>query len=219
MISLKGINKSYNSKSGENIEIYKELDIHIDSGEFISIMGPSGSGKTTFLNLVSGLDVAESGEILVNKVKLNDLSEEEKTDFRGKNISFIFQDFNLIENLSVEENIDLIIDINKLERRYETSEIIKKVGLEWREKEYPYNLSGGERQRVSVARAFVGVTPILLADEPTGNLDMKNSENVMALLEKLHKETWNTIVIITHDDEIAKLTEKTYMLDGHKLKI
>lgn len=217
MINIKKLNKIYPNKNGKDTIIYKDMDLKIEKGSFISVLGTSGSGKTTFLNLISGLDNFQNGSIEINQQKLESLSDDEKTAFRAKNISFIFQQFNLIDNLTVEENIDLIIELNKIERRYTTKELLKIVGLWDKLKAYPYNLSGWEQQRVAVARAFVWKTPILLADEPTWNLDDANSKIVMTLIQKLHKESGNTIIMITHDLKIAKIADSSFFLEKHAL--
>lgn len=218
MIQAKKLSKHYNAwKKDENI-IFDDLNIHITPGEFIAIVWTSGSWKTTFLNMIAGLIDFDSGSLEVNDIALEKLSQNEKTKFRGKNISFIFQDFHLIDNLSVEENIDLIIDLNQIPRRYSTPDILEKVGLKHKAKQYPFNLSGWEQQRVAIARAFVWDTPLLLADEPTWNLDVKNSENIMKLITKLHKESNNTIVMITHDQGVAKQADTTYTLADNSLK-
>ncbi len=218
MINIQKLWKSYRGENKNDTVIYKDLDLTIKKGKFVSIVGKSGSGKTTFLNLLSGLDTFESGSLEISGNKLERLSDAEKTAFRAKNISFIFQQFNLIDNLTVWENIDLIIELNKLERRYETKELLKIVGLEDKIDSYPYNLSGWEQQRVAVARAFIGKTPILLADEPTGNLDDTNSKIVMQLIQKLHTDSGNTIVMITHDTETAQLADMSYHLEKNSLK-
>ena len=217
MIKTKNLSKSYKNEHGPESVIYKDMDLHIKKWAFISILWTSGSWKTTFLNLVSWLDSVSSGSLEVNKNNLESLSDDEKTAFRGKNISFIFQQFNLIDNLTVTENIDLIIELNKIERRYKTAELLKIVGLEKKGDSYPYNLSGWEQQRVAVARAFIWKTPILLADEPTWNLDEKNSKIVMNLIKKLHKDSGNTILMITHDLDIAAEADMSYHLEKQKL--
>ena len=218
MIQAKKLNKHYNIWKPEENIIFDDLDIKIKSGEFVAIIGTSGSGKTTFLNMVAGLIEFDSGSLEVANTKLETLSQNQATRFRGQNISFIFQDFHLVDNLTVEENIDLIIDLNKLNRRYSTWEILKKVWLKHKAKQYPFNLSGGEQQRVAIARAFVWETPLLLADEPTGNLDDSNSDNIMKLIAKLHKESKNTIAMITHDIEVAKKADTIYKLSENTLK-
>lgn len=217
MIKINNLSKFFKANNWDKIIIYKNLDLEIKLGEFISILGTSWSWKTTLLNLISWLDWFEVGEMQVNNYSLQNMSNEEKTRFRWQNISFIFQQFNLIDNLTVEENIDLVIDLNKLKRRYKTKDILKIVGLENKIHSYTYNLSWWEQQRVAVARAFVWETPILLADEPTWNLDTKNAEIIIKLIDKLHKETNNTIIMITHDTNIAKIANKIYNIENHLL--
>jgi len=217
MIKIKKLLKVFKANKDQDLIIYKNLDLEVKVWEFISILGTSWSWKTTLLNLISGLDSFEGGTINVNKYSLKNMSGEEKTRFRWKNISFIFQQFNLIDNLTVEENIDLVIDLNKLKRRYETKEILKIVWLEDKINSYPYNLSWWEQQRVAVARAFIWETPILLADEPTWNLDKKNAKIIIELIKKLQKQTNNTIVMITHDKSIADIADSIYNLENHLL--
>ncbi|MDD5769412.1 MAG: ABC transporter ATP-binding protein [Candidatus Gracilibacteria bacterium] len=216
MIQIKNLQKYF--LAGENkIKIFSNLNINILDGEFISLIGPSGSGKSTFLNIISGIDRDFEGELKIEGKNIKNLSDDEITQFRGKNISYIFQNFKLIENLTVGENIDLIVELNNLERNFETKEILKIVGLESKKDTYAFNLSGGESQRVAVARAFVGKTKLLLADEPTGSLDQENKKIIMDLIIKLHNKTKNTIILITHDDEVAKLAGKIYKVGGGKL--
>lgn len=217
MIKIKKLLKVFEANKDQELIIYKNLDLEVKLWEFISILGTSWSWKTTLLNLISGLDSFEGGTININKYSLKNMTGEEKTRFRWKNISFIFQQFNLIDNLTVEENIDLVIDLNKLKRRYETKEILKIVWLEDKINSYPYNLSWWEQQRVAVARAFIWETPILLADEPTWNLDKKNAKIIIKLIKKLQKETNNTIVMITHDKSIADIADSIYNLENHLL--
>lgn len=216
MIKINKLNKSFLSNWKE-IEIFKDLSMEINDWEFISIVWPSWSWKSTLLNMLSGIDRDYEWEININNVNLNKISDEEITIYRWKNISYIFQNFKLIENLTVQENIDLIVDMNKLERNFSTSEILEKIWLSQKKDNYVYNLSWGEAQRVAIARAFVWKTSLLLADEPTWALDVKNKDIIMKLIKKLHKETWNTIIMITHDSEVAKVSEKTYKLSNYKL--
>ena len=212
MIKIKKLNKWY-----KKTIIYKNLNLNINAWDFISILWTSWSWKTTLLNLIAWLDEFENWEIEINKHILIKMNNEEKTIFRWKNISFIFQQFNLIDNLTVEENIDLIINLNNLKRRFKTKEILKIVWLKDKIDSYPYNLSWWEQQRVAVARAFIWKTPILLADEPTWNLDIKNTNIIIELIKKLHKETNNTIIMITHDPEIAKFADKIYNIENNIL--
>lgn len=217
MINITHLTKSYTSENKKDIIIYKDLNFKIKKWDFISIVGTSGSGKTTLLNMLAWLDIFNAWEIEVKGNLLKNMTIEEKTFYRWKNISFIFQQFNLIDNLTVEENIDLVIELNALERRYQTNELLKIVGLEHKASAYPYNLSGWEQQRVAVARAFVWKTPILLADEPTWNLDQENTNIIIDLIQKLHKDSNNTIIMITHDLDIAKVADSIYEIKNHIL--
>ncbi len=216
MIQIKKLNKKFSSSSGD-VEIFKNLNLNISSGEFIALIGPSGSGKSTFLNLLSGLEREYEGELFIDAKDLKKLSDDEMTDFRGKNISYIFQNFKLIDNLTVEENVDLILELNGLERNFTTAEILEIVWLKSKAKTLASFLSGWESQRVAIARAFVGKTKIMLADEPTGALDIKNKKIIMDLIQKLHEQTKNTIIMITHDDDVAKIAGKVYKMQDYSL--
>lgn len=219
MIQIHHLKKIFQVWS-ESIEIFQDLSLEIQSSDFIAIIGPSGSGKSTFLNILSGIDRNFLGTLEIDGKDISKLNDDEMTEFRGKNISYIFQNFKLVENLTVAENVDLIVELNQLPRNFSTDEILKIVGLESKKDVYVFHLSGWESQRVAIARAFVGKTSLLLADEPTGALDAKNKKIIMDLILELHKKIKNTIVMITHDDEVAKLAEKVYRVgDGDMKKI
>lgn len=196
----------------DQIEILKDVNLEINSWEFISIIWPSWSWKSTFLNLLSGLDREYSWDIYINDINLKTLTNDEITAFRWRNISYIFQNFKLIENLTIKENVDLIIDLNNLERNFSTDVILEKVWLLDKKDNYVFNLSWWESQRVAIARAFVWKTPIMFLDEPTWALDYKNKKNIMNLINSLHKDTLNTILMITHDLEVAKISDRIYDL-------
>ena len=213
MIHLKNLSKSYTSRD-EKITLFSDLDWTIESGSFIALMGASGAGKSTILSLIAGIITPDSGDILLGKTDITKFSLDEMIEYRGQNIAFIFQAFELIPNLTVTENIDLVLDISHAKRRYTTEEIIEKVGLSWKWNRYPTELSWGEQQRVAIARAFVADVPYLLADEPTGNLDEWNAMKIMDLIDTLHQETKNTIVMITHDRDIANRATIVYRLHG-----
>lgn len=218
MLSCTNLTKSYTTNN-QKVVIYNKLDRVVESWSSVAIMGPSGSGKSTLLNMISGLDIPDSGSIQHNNIVISDLSEDKRTERRAKHVGFIFQQFHLIPNLTVEDNIDLVIDIAQIERRFSTDAILQKVGLTGYNKRYPHQLSGGEQQRVAVARAFVGKLPLLLADEPTGNLDHTNALMIMDLMMQLQQEAQTTIVIITHDPEVASYAQKQYVLsDGILIK-
>lgn len=218
MLSIQHVKKTY-VQWDTNSQIFRDLNFDIESGKFICIIGRSGTGKTTLLNLIAGLTPFDSGEITLGDMKYSEKTSDELTGFRGGNISFIFQQFHLIPNLTVEENVELPLRINAIKPRYQIDEILERVGLGWKLHSYPYELSGGEQQRVAVARAFIGQTPLLLADEPTGNLDTENATKIMQLLKDLHAETKNTIILITHDHELAHFADATYELSDGNLQL
>jgi len=213
MIHIRNLSKVFHS-GGQVFDIFSDLNLSVKSGECIALIGPSGSGKTTILNMISGIyrDDIE-WEILVDGKNILTLSGDEMTLFRGKNISYIFQNFQLLENLTVAENIDFIIDLNGLERNFSTDEILEIVGLSHKSNV----VDAYEKQRVAIGRAFVGKTKILLADEPTGALDEANKKNIMDLMMELHEKTKNTILMITHDPEVAKKADTSYRVSGKKL--
>jgi putative ABC transport system ATP-binding protein len=216
MIQLKNISKSYTSH-GEKVTLFTDLDWEIQTGSFTALMGASGAGKSSLISLIAGIISPDSGSIHLGDTDIIELSRDEMIAFRGQHIAFIFQAFELIPNLTVSENIDLVLDISHAPRRYETTEILERVGLTNKWNRYPAELSGGEQQRVAIARAFVADVPYLFADEPTGNLDEKNAEKIMELITELHAETENTIIMITHDRDIAGYADMTYRLHEQKL--
>lgn len=216
MISTTNLSKSFTT-NWQTVVIYDKLNRSIAEWSSIAIMWPSWSGKSTLLNMISWLDIPDSGEVIIWSTIVSDLNEDERTLRRSKHIAFIFQSFHLIPNLTVEENIDLVIDIAQVQRRFSTSEILAKVWLSGYELRYPYQLSGWEQQRVAIARAFVWQHPILLADEPTGNLDHRNAQHIMELMMQLQRESWVTIIIITHDVIMANYTDTIFQLSDGQL--
>ena len=216
MLSCHSLTKSYTTNN-QTITIYDQLDRSVASGETVSIMWPSGSGKSTLLNLISGLDTPDNGSVSFWKTIISDFGEDARTSWRSKHVGFIFQQFHLIPNLTIEDNIDLVIDIAQVARRFSTDEILTKVWLSGYNKRYPHQLSGWEQQRVAIARAFVGQLPLLLADEPTGNLDHTNAVMVMDLMMSLQRDTNMTIIIITHDPQVANYAQTKYTLKDGKL--
>lgn len=214
MITCNKINKYYTTNSQTSV-IYHQLDWNVAKWSSVAIMWPSWSGKSTLLNMLSWLDLPNSGEITVDGDAITAMSEDERTRWRSRHIAFIFQQFHLIPNLTVQDNIDLVIDISWVARRFSTEEILDKVWLVGYGSRYPHQLSGGEQQRVAIARAFVWQLPILLADEPTGNLDHRNAVIIMDLMMQLHRELGTTVVIITHDPAVASYAQTQYVLtDG-----
>ncbi len=216
MIKLQNISKSYVSK-GETVTLFTDLDWQVETGSFVALMWASGAGKSTLLSLIAGILRPENGSIYLGDTDITALSIDEMIRYRGQSIAFIFQAFELIPNLTVTENIDLVLDISHAPRRYETSEILERVWLSGKWERYPTELSGGEQQRVAIARAFVSDVPYLLADEPTGNLDEGNASKIMDLIDILHRETSNTIVMITHDRYIAGRAGMVYRLHSGKI--
>ncbi len=216
MIKIKNLSKFF-WKNAEKVEIFRDLNLEIKEGSFISIVWPSWSWKSTFLNMMSWIDTDFIWNLEVFSFDYKTKNENEITTFRWKNISYIFQNFKLIDNLTVRENIDLVIELNNLERNFSTIEILKLVWLETKADNYVFNLSWWESQRVAIARAFVWKTKLLLADEPTGSLDTKNKKIIMDLISSLHKKTKNTIVMITHDDEVAKISDIVYKMNDFNL--
>ncbi len=218
MIEIQKLEKHFSS-GWERVSIFENTDFSLDDGEFIAVVWPSGSGKSTFLNILSGIEREYAWTVKIEGQNIQKFSDNQMTRFRGKNVSYIFQNFKLIENLTVKENIDLIIDLNGLERNFSTKEILEIVGLGNKMNSYVYNLSGWESQRVAIARAFVWKTKLLLADEPTWALDSVNKKIVMQLIGELHKRVGNSIVLITHDDEVAALAEKIYRVQNAQLEL
>ena len=219
MIKIKNLKKNFKNNFWE-INIFKDLNMDVKTWDFISIVWPSWSWKSTLLNMISMIDNDYFWEILIDDIVISKLTDDQKTQFRWQNISYIFQNFKLIDNLTVQENIDLVVDINNLERNFSTDEILKKVWLYDKKDNYVFNLSWWESQRVAIARAFVWKTKILLADEPTWALDYKNKKNIMDLVLGLHKEIQNTIIMITHDEDVAKMALKKFKIqDGDLVEI
>jgi len=217
IIKLKNVAKHY--FMGENIiRALDGVDISIEKGDFVAIMGPSGSGKSTSMNLTGSLDLATKGEIYLDGENIENLGESELAQVRGKKIGFIFQQFNLIPNLNTRENIMLPMlfqGVSEEEREKRARDILRLVGLEDREEHYPNQLSGGQQQRVAIARALANDPEVILADEPTGNLDTKTGEMIMKFLNELNYKG-RTIIVVTHDIDLAKRHAKTiyFLKDG-----
>ena len=207
MITLKNVSKSFVQWS-ETIDLYNNLALHIQDWEFVMITGQSGSGKTTLFNIIAWLESADSGKLIVNNTDISDLSDDERTIRRARTIWFVFQKFYLVPQLTVRENLELLWDLTDLQKRYTVEYILKRVGLAKKINIYPDQLSGWEQQRVAIARAFLYQTPLLLADEPTGNLDLWNSKNIMQLIKELQKDTWVTIVMITHESQMLTRADR-----------
>lgn len=216
VIELRNVNKYYTL--GETIiKANKNINLKINKGEFVTIFGPSGCGKSTLMHLIGLLDTPTKGEVLINGERTSELSDDEKTTLRNKKIGFVFQFFFLTPNLTAEENVQLPMIFSKKdakERHERAEELLKTVGLSDREHHYPYQLSGGQRQRVAIARALSNKPELILADEPTGNLDSQTGKEVIKTFKELWKKG-NTLVVVTHDPELAKEAPRTIkMKDG-----
>jgi len=213
MIKANNIHFSYG-----NLKVLKGIDLHIQKGEFVSIVGASGSGKTTLLQLLGTLDKLSVGDLVINSKQINKLDDWALSKFRNKEIGFVFQFHNLLVEFSALENVCLpafIAGKNKKEAEQKATEILTMLGMQERLSHKPNELSGGEQQRVAVARALINSPAIILADEPSGNLDSKNAKDLHQLLLKLNQETGQTIVIVTHNNELANMANrKLEMVDG-----
>ena len=221
LIRVKNMYKIYNP--GENeVRALDDVSLEINQGEFIAIVGHSGSGKSTFMNMLGCLDTPDSGEYFLDGKDVANLSDNELSDIRNHKIGFIFQGFNLIPNLDALGNVELPLiyrGLGKQQRKEIAGEALSKVGLENRMDHRPNQLSGGQQQRVAVARAIAAQPPIILADEPTGNLDSKMGAEVMELLHRLNKEDGRTILMVTHNEEQAKQTSRTIrFFDGRQVQ-
>lgn len=216
MIRTENLTRIFRTEEVETIAL-NGVNIEVEDGEFIAIMGPSGCGKSTLLNILGLLDSPTEGKYWLNNEEVGHLKERERTAYRKGRIGFVFQNFNLIDELTVEENVDLqlkYLGVGKAERKERVLEILRKVKLSHRAKHYPHQLSGGQQQRVAIARAVVGKPSIILADEPTGNLDSKNGMEVMQLLSELNEEE-TTIVMVTHSKHDATYASRIINLfDG-----
>jgi putative ABC transport system ATP-binding protein len=213
-IILKNVNKVY--KTGD-IETYalKDVSLEIKQGELLVIVGPSGSGKSTLLNVISGLDSPTSGEISFNGEVISKYDSKKLTKFRRDNLGFIFQQYNLLQNLTVKENIEIGAAIGK--NPFEIDEIIQKVGIESEKNKYPYQLSGGQQQRVSIARSVAKNPDILFCDEPTGALDEATGKQVLDILQKMNEELKTTTVVITHNPNIALMADRVIKMNSGRI--
>ena len=217
MIRVENLSKSFRTEEVETVALDK-VSFEVKDGEFVAIMGPSGCGKSTLLNILGLLDNPTSGKYWLGDREVENLKEKERTDVRKGEIGFVFQSFNLIDELSVEENIELpltYLGVSRAERKKRVQEIMKRMAISHRAKHFPHQLSGGQKQRVAIARAVVFNPKMILADEPTGNLDSKNGAEVMRLLTELNQEG-TTIVMVTHNEHDARMAHRIIRLfDGH----
>jgi len=216
VINLKGIHKSYYLGKQE-LPVLKGIDLSVVDNEYIALMGPSGSGKSTLMNIIGCLDTLTKGQYILNGKDVSKMTDDELADIRNTEIGFVFQQFNLLPRLTAWENVALPLiyaGVNKKEREERARDILDKVGLSDRAHHKPNELSGGQSQRVAVARALVNNPSIILADEPTGNLDTKTSDEIMELIDQIH-EQGNTVLLVTHEEEIAAYTKRVIRIrDG-----
>lgn len=221
IIKLENVSKIYNIGQENEVKALVDISLEIKKGEFVAIMGPSGSGKSTGMNLIGSLDVPTSGKIFLDGKNILHLSESGLAQLRGKKIGFIFQSFNLIPNLTSRENVVLPMifqNIDEFKRNELAGKLLNMIGLGDRMDHYPGELSGGQQQRVAIARSLANDPEVILADEPTGNLDTQTGKNVIEFLKKLNKQG-KTIVIITHDSDVAlKYSKKIYWIVDGKIK-
>ena len=215
MLIAQDLEKSY--RSGDRaLTVLKRLNLHVREGDFVAILGPSGSGKTTLLGLLAGLDTPSTGTVRLAGTELGSLTEDERARFRRANVGFVFQSFQLISSLTAQENVQVPLELRGEEEAPErAAALLARVGLGDRLGHYPAQLSGGEQQRVALARAFVHSPRILFADEPTGNLDAATGHAIIALMEELNREAGTTLILVTHDLELAARARRTIRLaDG-----
>lgn len=220
MIHVKDVEKTYRTDTIETLAL-NQINLHVRKGEFLSIMGPSGCGKSTLLNIIGLLDAPSTGEVLIDGRQTTNLSDKQLAKLRNEKIGFIFQSFHLIRDLNVLDNVELPMlygSANARERRRRAMECLTQVGLGNRMKHFPTQLSGGQKQRVAIARAMAGMPQIILADEPTGNLDSLMGNEIMDLLLHLNQESGTTIVMVTHDENMARRTHRLVRLfDGSQV--
>jgi putative ABC transport system ATP-binding protein len=220
VMELKNITKIFESPAGESV-VLEDINFKINRGQFISIVGPSGSGKSTLLNIIGVLDKPTSGEVIINGFNILSLNESEIAQMRNNLIGFIFQSFNLINRTSVQKNIEIpaiIMGMNRSLRHYRSQKLLELLGIKDKAEYKPMNLSGGQQQRVAIARALINDPTIILADEPTGNLDTKTGREVFGLLKMLTKKYKKTIIIVTHNQELALETDKTIFIRDGKIE-
>ncbi len=220
IVQIQGISKSYRRDSNV-VPVLQAITLDVPEGEFLGLMGPSGSGKTTLLNLIAGIDRPDAGTITVSGTDVTKLSESQLAKWRANHIGFVFQFYNLIAVLTAYENVELpllLTPLSKADRRQHVETALALVGLTDRVKHYPRQLSGGQEQRVAIARAIATDPTILVADEPTGDLDRKSAEEILTLLERLNKEFKKTIVMVTHDPHAAERAHVVRQLDKGELQ-
>ena len=218
ILAIRNLSKTYQSGS-RKLTVLENVNFEIQAGETISIVGPSGSGKTTLLGLCAGLDSGSTGSVVLNGQALEKLNEDQRAAVRNKDVGFIFQNFQLLPTLTALENVMVPLELKKRKDAKEKAlELLEKVGLKDRATHYPTQLSGGEQQRVSIARAFANEPKILFADEPTGNLDTETGEMIERLIFDMNKEKGTTLILVTHDLDLAAKTQRSIHIKGGKIQ-
>jgi len=215
-IKFKGVFKTY--QLGEiKVEALRQVDLEIDAGEFVVILGPSGSGKTTLLNLVGGIDSATGGELIIDGADVARMGKRALTEFRRTTIGFVFQFFNLIPTLTAKENVQFALELISNHSEERSLEVLEKVGLAYRADHFPSQLSGGEQQRVAIARALSKNPPILLCDEPTGELDFKAGVKILELMKEINRNERRTVILVTHNTAIADIADRVVHLHSGEI--
>jgi len=215
MIKLEHVRKSYFRKNAE-VRVFDDLNFEVNKGDFYAVMGPSGTGKSTFLNIVGGVDSVDGGEYWFDGQRIDNFSESQLSDWRSQNVAFIFQSFNLLKILNAAENVELPLLLTSLsasDRKRRVMKALELVGLQERAEHLPDELSGGQQQRVAIARAIVSDTPLILCDEPTGNIDAEATKEILDILRLLNQEFNKTIVMVTHDMQAAEYANKLFSLE------
>lgn len=221
LIKLEGVNKTY-QLGRVSVQALKNIDLEVEEGDFLVVLGPSGSGKTTLLNIVGGIDRPTSGSVTVNGQRIDEFNDTRLTEYRRLQVGFVFQFFNLIPTLTAAENVQYAIDLVKKDKKVTRSakELLELVGLSERATHFPFNLSGGEQQRVAVARALAKDTPIILCDEPTGELDFKTGKKILKLMRELNRKENKTFMVVTHNTVVGRIADRVIHLhDGEIARI
>ncbi|SHI96326.1 putative ABC transport system ATP-binding protein [Clostridium cavendishii DSM 21758] len=223
ILRVNNLTKVYNSyKGAKEVVALDAISLNVSKGEFVGIMGPSGSGKTTLLNILSGVDKSTSGEVIISNKDISKMKKDELALFRRTNIGYIFQDFNLLDSLTLQENIALPLILDKVEPKDINKRVLNLMSffdIEDLNKKYPYHISGGQKQRVAAARALINNPSIIFADEPTGNLDSKSSNNIMQTISRMNKEIDSTVLMVTHDPFAASFCKRIIFIKDGKIKM
>lgn len=223
ILRVNNLTKVYNAyKGAKEVKALDGISLTVNKGEFVGIMGPSGSGKTTLLNILSGVDKGTSGEVFINNKNISSMKKNQMALFRRRNIGYIFQDFNLLDSLTLRENIalPLILDkVNPKDIENKVNELMKFFNIADLKKKYPYNISGGEKQRVAGARALINDPAIIFADEPTGNLDSKSANNIMNIMSRMNDDINSTVLMVTHDPFASSFCKRVIFIKDGKVEI